>query len=431
MRGRVGQAGTGRARPPWLLGIAGALWAAAIGLAAAALPMLLVWMASPASGLTWPESVRIAGLLWVVAHGVPVTIGAVTYSLLPWGLALVPVLLLGYAGGWAARRSDVTRLADVLALVGAGTVAYATIVGVVASVTAGSGSATGALSAAGHAAVIAVLFMGWGAMRAAGFTARDLLPGWAVLVLRAGLIGALALLAIGAAAALASLLAHIDDAITMVQALHPGLWGGLGLLVLNLAYLPVLAVWGLSYVLGAGVVIGPAITVSPFIAATAPTQLPPMPLLAALPQNASPLAWVLPAAGVIAGVLVGLAISRGARQEPRLIRLGMSAGAAVVTGLCVALVSTLGAGSLGDLRLAHIGSVPLAAGILAAVLVVLGAVPSAIVARPPARPKLRAASGDQRADPSHGLGPEPGPSSGPTGTIVVPLSAEAESDATE
>jgi hypothetical protein len=393
---RAGRGGE-RMRPAWLMGAVGAAWAAAIGLVVAGLPMLLVWMASPDSGLTWLESLRIAGLLWVVAHGVPVTVGAVTYSLVPWGLAIVPILLLGYAGSWAARRSDLARTADVLVLVGAGTLVYAGAVGVVAGATARPGSATGTLPAIAYSAVIALLSLGWGAARAAGVTARDLLPAWAVVVLRAGLIGAFTLLGIGALAATASLLAHVDDAITMTQALHPGFWGGLGLLAVNLAYVPVLAVWGMSYVLGAGVVIGPGITVSPFIAATTPTQLPPMPLLAALPQNASPLAWLLPVAGVVAGVLVGLSISRGARQEPRLVRLAMAAGAAAVSGLVVTLLAALGAGSLGDLRLAHVGAVPVAAGILAAVLVVLGAVPSAIVARPPARPRLTTAQLDDIA----------------------------------
>ncbi len=111
-------------RPAWLMAIVAAAWAAVIGLGVAAVPLLVIWMATPQSGLTWLESLRLAGLLWVVAHGVPVTLSGVTYSLLPWGLAVVPVLLLGYSGGWAARRSEVATTRGLLVLVclGAGAI---------------------------------------------------------------------------------------------------------------------------------------------------------------------------------------------------------------------------------------------------------------------------------------------------------------------
>ena len=180
---------------------------------------------------------------------------------------------------------------------------------------------------------------------------------------------------------------HIDDAVTMAQSLAGGLGGGLGLLALGVAYVPVMAMWGTAYVMGAGVVVGPAVTISPFVAVTAPTELPPFPLLAALPQGATPLAWALPLTGVAAGVLAGLVIARRARRESRLVRLALATGAAAVAGVLLALGAFLASGSLGDLRLAFLGPVPATVGILGAVLIVLGAAPSAAAAaveRPPA-----------------------------------------------
>jgi peptidoglycan/LPS O-acetylase OafA/YrhL len=144
--------------------------------------------------------------------------------------------------------------------------------------------------------------------------------------------------------------------------------------------------------MGAGVVIGPAVTVSPFVAVTAPAQLPPFPLLAALPQGATPLAWALPLTGVVAGVLAGLVIARQARREPRLVRLALAAGAAVVAGTLLALAAFLAAGSLGDLRLAYLGPIPVTVGILGAVLVVLGAAPSAAAAASTDRRRLSVAN---------------------------------------
>jgi hypothetical protein len=394
MRSRLTPAG-GSSAPAWVAGPLAALWAAAIGFGLAAIPMLIVWMATPSSGLTWLESLRVAGVLWVVAHGTPVAIAGVTYSLLPWGLVVIPLLLLGYAGGWAARRADATEPRQAAILVSSGAVVYAVVVGATAMVVSTSSSAVSVVHAVGYALALAVLGLGWGALRAARMDAGAAsVPGWLGLVLRAGLVGALTILGVGAVAGAASLLVHVDDAITMSQSLHAGLWGGLGLLALGIAYAPVLAVWGAAYVTGAGVVIAPAVTVSPFIAVTAPTQLPPFPLLAALPQTATPMSWLLPLAGVVAGVLAGLMIGRRAKVEPRLVRLAMAAGAAAVSGVIMAIAAHLASGSLGDLRLAHVGPAPLTVGVLAAVLVALGAVPSAIVPSPPERPRLSVADAD-------------------------------------
>lgn len=393
------------APPPWLMGVLGALWAAGIGLAVAVVPMLLAWMATPDSGLTWAEALRLGGLLWVVAHGAPVTIAGLTLTLLPWGLAVIPLLLLGYAGGWSARRAAVSEPADVMRLVLAGVTTYVLVVGVVAAATARPTSSAALLLGVGGAAVLAGAGLTWGAMRAAGVTVP--MPTGVATCLRAGLVGAATLMGLGAVAATLSLLLHLDDAITMAQALGAGAGGGLALMALGIAYVPVLAVWGTAYVMGAGVVIAPAITVSPFIATTPPTQLPPFPLLAALPQGASALSWLLPLTGVLAGVLAGMVIARRARQEARLVRLAMAGGAAMVAGIALALAAQLASGSLGDLRLAHLGPMPLTVGVLGAVLVVLGAAPSAIVPASPERPRLAVAnvppvgSSADSVDPDH------------------------------
>lgn len=393
---RIGRLGRrGATRQPWFTGVVGALWAAVIGLGLAALPMLVMWMSSPTSGLTWTESLRLAGLLWLVAQGAPATIAGVTVTLVPWGLVVVPLLLLGYAGGWAARRSDLatTRAAGSLVLAGAG--AYAVVAGALAGLLSGPSASVAVPAAIGCAFVLAAAALGFGAWRAAGIRVPDRVPDLLRVVLRAAAVGAVALLGFGAAAATASLTAHIDDAVTMAQSLAGGVGGGLGLLALGAAYVPVMAVWGTAYVMGAGVVLGPAVTISPFVAVTAPVQLPPFPLLAALPQGATPLAWALPLTGVAAGVLAGLVIARRARRESRLVRLALATGAAALSGVLLAIGASLASGSLGDLRLAFVGPMPATVGILGAVLIVLGAAPSAAAAAPSDRRRLTVANVDQ------------------------------------
>ena len=387
---RVGRVGPG-ARSPWLLGPLAALWAAGIGLAIAAIPLLVVWMATPASGLTWTESLDVAGLLWAVAHGTPIAIGGVTYSLLPWGLALIPLVLMAYAGSWAARslRSHEGRSLVVLVLSSA--VVYAAIVGVIAQIAGRSDARVSPLDAVIHALVLALAGFGFGAVRGARLDIGRLVPSWLSITVRGGLIATATLLGAGAVAATVALIVRVDDAVTMTQSLQTGIWGGLGLLLLGVAYAPVLIVWATSYVVGAGVMIGPAVAVSPFIPVTAPTQLPPFPLLAALPQSASPLAWALPLAGVCAGVVAGLAIARRARADSRLLRLAMALGAAAVAAVSMLVLAYLATGGLGDLRLASLGPPPATVAVLVFVLVTLGAVPSAVVTSPPAKPRLAVA----------------------------------------
>lgn len=381
-------------RPWWLMAPLGALWAALIGLAIAVVPMLVVWMASAETGLTWIEAIRVAGLMWVVAQGSPIAIAGITYSLLPWGLAVIPVVLLAYAGGWATRRSGLTRVREAALSVLLGSLVYGAVAVGIAAVTGRPDASVGPVQAGWHAALLALLAMGWGVLRAAPFDVARLVPPWLAVVVRAGLVGAFTLLGIGAVAATASLLVHVDDAVTMAQSLHAGGWGGLGLLLLGMAYAPVLAVWGTAYVVGTGVVIGPAVAVSPFIPVTAPTQLPPFPMLAAIPQSASPVSWALPLGGIIAGILVGVLIARRARLLPRLDRLAMAAAAAVVSGALLLVAAAATTGSLGDLRLASVGPSPITVGILTAVLVALGAVPSAVSVAPPAKPTLIVADPD-------------------------------------
>lgn len=385
--GRVRGIGGG-ARSPWLLGPLAAAWAAGLVFVIAAIPLLGIWMATPQSGLTWLESLHAAGLLAAIAHGTPIAVGGVTYSLLPWGLAVVPVVLMICAGGWAARVSRARTVRDVAITVITASLTYAALVGVIAQFGMRADARISTIDAVVHAFVLGLLAFGVGSVRGSDLDAVALVPSWASVTIRAGLVGALVLLGTGAIALAVALTVRFDDAVTLTQSLHPGFWGGLALLLLGIAYTPILIVWSTAYVIGAGAMIGPAVTVSPFVTSTAPTQLPPFPLLAAVPQSASPLAWALPVVGVVAGVAAGIVIARRARTETRLTRVVIALGAASVAAVVLFALAYLSTGSLGDLRLANLGPSPATVAVLVFVLVTLGAVPSAMVTSSPAPARL-------------------------------------------
>lgn len=371
---------------PAAVGAAAAAWAVAIGLALAVIPMLVAWIASPTTGLTWQEALRIAGTVWSVAQTAPVTIAGVTYSLTPWGLAILATLLVAHGGRWALRRCEPGR--STVVMVVAAAVAYALMAAVVGFVS-GNALADVSPSAVGVRGLgVAVL----GLLLAAGLEGRlgELaVPAWLSVGLRAGLVAVAVVVAVAAIGVGIVLAMRLDDAATMLANLHAGLGGGLVVLALGLGYVPVLISWAVSYILGAGVVLGPAVTASPFIEVTSPTLLPPFPLLAAVPESASPLAWALPAVGVVAGVVAGIVVARGARREPRAVRAGVAVLAVAVSSVVLAVAMWLSSGSLGDLRLAHVGASPSAVAVLAAITMVLGAVPAAVIPGEPGRARRR------------------------------------------
>lgn len=400
-RARVGRDRLRRGpAPAVMLGVAAGAWAAVIGLAIVLLPMLAAWIASPHSGLTWPQALRLAGTMWGVAQTAPVTVGEVTYTLTPWGFALGSALLVAHATAWAGRRCPSGR--SRWPVIPGAVVAYGALASVVALVAGGPAVRVDPVSAAIHAGGVALVgaalaLLGTGP---APWTTPGSRPGWGswlVSAARAGAAAAFVILGVAAVLVAVAIAVRLDDAATIASGLGAGPVGGLVVLLLGLGYLPVAIGWAAAYLLGAGIVVGPAVTVSPFVAVTGSTLLPPFPLLAAVPTSAGPLAWLLPTVGVLAGAVAALVVVRADRRAPRLVRAAVAAASAVVAGLLLAGVAALSAGSLGDLRLAQVGPAPLAVGVLAMIAVALGAVPLAALAPVAERPRLRVAAVDSAA----------------------------------
>jgi hypothetical protein len=79
--------------------------------------------------------------------------------------------------------------------------------------------------------------------------------------------------------------ANFGQATLITKVLAPGIFGSLLLLILNLLYLPIVALAGLSYVSGAGIAVGAGTHLSPFTQDIG--QIPALPLLAALPVDSN------------------------------------------------------------------------------------------------------------------------------------------------
>jgi len=73
---------------------------------------------------------------------------------------------------------------------------------------------------------------------------------------------------------------------------------------------------------------------------------------------------------------------------------GFKVDDAAFAGIAMLVLAYLSDGSLGDLRLAHLGPSPMTVAILTTVLLTLGAVPSAVIVSPPSGPALTVAESE-------------------------------------
>jgi hypothetical protein len=96
---------------------------------------------------------------------------------------------------------------------------------------------------------------------------------------------------------------NFGQATLITQVLAPGIFGSLLLLILNLLYLPNVALAALSYVSGAGFAVGAGTHLSPFTQDIG--QIPALPLLAALPVSSNKWFLLFSMVFIALGALLG------------------------------------------------------------------------------------------------------------------------------
>lgn len=359
------------------------IWAVVVGAAVVAAPIFAAWLASSPweQGIAGPLRMSVLG--WVVVHDVPVRVDGVTYSLLPWGMAVVPFALLWSGGRWAGRISGIVSPRASMTLVAGTAGLYAGAIGVAAWVVSASDLRLSAPRAFLTAGLIAAGAVALGVYRgtAAGARLRQEFPEPVRVILGAAAVGVTSLLALGCALVGVSLVRHFTAATEVSASLGAGAVGGFAVLALSLGYLPVMATWAVAYAVGAGVSLGPAVLAAPFNALPSTAVLPPLPLLAALPTRS--LEWPMApmAIGIVAGLLVGWYVGRAAPRSASQ-RMTLAVGASVLVGVGLAVCSALARGSLGDERLTALGPNPPSVAVAVIGLVLVGAIPLALLARP-------------------------------------------------
>lgn len=334
-------------------------------------PVALAWMVEPLStGDGW-QVVGTGAALWLLVSGAHVAIGEVTVSLVPLlGLALlVGVAWLGAREAMVDVSTDGDHWRGLLPRPLAGALAawwagYLAAVAVAVGLTTGGPFRVSPVSLVVPAVLVPLAALAL-ALRP---VARDdpevlgprlgvpWLPDTVRRAVRPGLAGAALLLGIGALVVVTLVTLRWGQVSTISRGVAAGGLGGAVLALAQVASLPNLALWAVSFMAGPGfrVVEGGSVSWS----GSDGGLLPMVPVLAALPQP-GPFPWFTSLA-VLVVVGVGAFVARRALGEvARLSRLrtklGVALVACAVTALVLAGLDLLAGGSVGQFRLASVG----------------------------------------------------------------------------
>lgn len=459
-----------------LLASVDAAIAAAVGLAATLAPLTLLWVFGFGHGADWGMLWQAAVSVWQFGNLVPLHITLPPEYLASAGIAtdaasfvlsLAPLAFAAFTAIFAARSGARASHAD------------AWLTGVVSSTVVFAALAIGAAFTGANEiarvetwqaillptlvfalpALVAAIVTEW-TEAGSGAVARlrdriEAAPhGWGdvpAVVARGAAVAVVGLIGAGAAAAAVALFARAGQIVALFQAGDVDVLGAVVITLGQLAYVPTLAVWGLSFLAGPGFAVGEGTAVSP--AGTQVGVIPGLPVLGAVPESTTSwlllLALVPVALGALAGwvarsrmihpvprgggmperdalaassrfdsgrtaALTGLLSTTGGGSaeedtgpdvvdDPMGARVVATVGIAVVAGAAAALLSYLASGSLGPGRLAEFGPQPGPVALAVALEVLLGA---AILLLSPRGSRRGAASAPRDSVPEADEAPE-------------------------
>lgn len=288
----------------------------------------------------------VAGL-WLAVHQVPVTVSDIPLGVLP----LVPTIALVAGVARAARRAGgegrpLTELRSVLLCAIAGPTLFTAIALAVINDAAGRFTIGTPPPLTAFLCTLAV-HLGGALLGLAPAYWRDAahflrVPSWVDDCVRLTGRALLTFGAVGLAIVVVRLAIRWETVFELVRTGNDTI-GMFSLVVLSLLYLPNVVIGAAALPVGAGVQLGP---ISMSLFSTAPGRAPGVPILAVLPQGASPW-YLLPLLAVPALV----AISVGRRCAARSLDLGPTVASVAVTALLTAVGFTaaafLAGGELG------------------------------------------------------------------------------------
>ncbi|PFG33893.1 hypothetical protein ATL42_1787 [Sanguibacter antarcticus] len=376
----------------WVSGALSGVQAFLFSLAVMLVPAVAIAVAGAAQAgdqpTPWGGALGTASGVWLLAHGVPFVTGPATLTLVPLGLSAVAVF-----GAFASARRTMRSTWPALV---AGVLAYTVGVCFVALV-AGAGEVSQVVAALGGGLLVGALGLGAGVLTRpdAGHLRRSsaALIGRLPLSLSVGLRGAFVAAALlvltSSLLVLVWVLSGRSASRDVVAALGLDGLSGVSLAVAQLALVPDLVVWALTWLAGPGFAVGTGTHFG--IEGVTSGPLPALPLLGALPgpsAGGGPGAWapvVVVVVGVVAGLVVHRALERIAWWHVLVLAPVCGLGAGVLSGALVAFAS----GAAGPGRLQDVGASGTFVGLCVAALVALGCLLVLVAVRPEVHGALR------------------------------------------
>ena len=365
-----------------------ALVVIAVGLAIPLIPLTILWATNFDAGIHWDVYYRAAADIWLLGHGVHITVTldpslAASLNLpgidAPFLLSLAPTAFAIITFLFAMRLGRRTIEAEVR-LVGPLTAIVA--FGVVAIAIAFSSLNASAMPTLWRAIVLPTLIFVVGLLagargeigrsggRAENVKARMTL--WTRTLspqvrawFRASLVGGAGSIAIVTAVAgvLTAVLfiARFPQIVGLYEGLQAGVGGGAVVTLAELAYLPNIVFWVVSWLSGAGFALGRGSWVSPAGADIGP--LPSLPVFGLVPEGqvAGGYLWLIVPilATILAARLVRSRLTSHLRPHERSRWLVATAlGMAAVAGVTALVLSLAASGSAGPGRMAEFGPTP-------------------------------------------------------------------------
>jgi hypothetical protein len=344
--------------PRWVGGLLAGLQGALLSLLVVVLPVVAAYVATSAdptnAAVPWTRPLAFGGAVWLLAHGVPMTVSGSVVTLTPLGVTLLSIFTChvsarrsGHATplSFAAGVAGYTGVTVVVALLVRTSAADGVVAGFGAVVVSGIGLATG-LARRPDARPLRALTRPWWSRvpepvrtgAAAGVLAGALLMVAASITVTLWIVGGRA---------------TVGD---ILRGLGLDAIGGGVLALAELAFVPNLVVWGLSWLVGPGFHVGAGTLFSPAAVISGP--LPAVPLLGALPKPdaAGGLFAAAPVLLVVAGALAGWWLHRRLVVERWTDSLLACAVAAATAGTGAALLVVLAGGAVGPGRMSHVGA---------------------------------------------------------------------------
>jgi hypothetical protein len=386
--GPEGEGAPGRV-PPWLSAVLNGVATALLSSVVVIGPTLLAWSADGRSRASTGTTLGLGASLWLMVQGAHLRVDPTTVAFVPLGLCVVLVAVTAYGAFRVVRHRPEDDERGTAPLPRTATLAlahwwvgYAAVTGVGLLLTRSGPAAPVGASLVYPFVVVPVVGAAAGVAAQRRHEedlidptlARRVLPDALRRAFAPALRGVGTLVGVGSLVVIALVGWHIEDVRHVQAALDTGAAGGAVLAVAQLAALPNLALWAVSFLAGPGFQIVDGATTT--LTGSQSGLMPIVPVFAALPGPGDfPLVMLaLVLVPVLAGGVVGRrALGAVARLASLRSKAAVATTAALLAAGLTGLLDAFAGGRLGTYKLSEVGApaLPLAAAL--AVELVVGA----------------------------------------------------------